>query len=676
MSTILRTLQRLALMVSFYCLHAINALAQSQNPTAPVVKFGKITAADFAPSPAMTDSTAEAEVLYDFGEVRFESSPTDIWMEYSGHRRVRILKKSATSRGTIEVPTFKGSGSEREYLASVDGFTYNLNGAEVSIDKLTREGRASEKLSDKVTIEKFTMPNVREGSIIEYKYVIRTPFSTAHNPRTWTFQETIPVRWSEYKITIPSYFYYKITMGGYLGLAMQDEKPTSVQLFRGEPDAPATAYRFAVANAPAFRNEKYITTKSDYLSKIDFELASVTIPGGTIRNYSEGWEAMDKTLLLSDWFGGQIKRAPFLRDVATLIRTQNPTDSLARLSAAYDFVRKSIKWDETNSYGSTSIKKVFEAKKGDAGDINLLLIALLQELDFEVYPVILSTRSHGRVSQEFALMKQFDYVVAQVSTNGQTILLDATDPIIKPGMLPTRCLNMSGRLIAPDNQSQFVSLIPTERDAEMLTGTFTLAEDGEAKGTLKHSRGGYSGWAARTQYQQEGEAKYIEAARKKRPNWQVTKSEISGVDKLNDSFEIIHTLVVPEAYSEAADRMYLWPMLTEARTENPFKEAERRYPVDFGTSIDELYMTTFTLPEGYTVEEMPKAAVLALPDKGGRFTYQVTQSGNTLQVMSRLTLRKTVYFAEEYGALRELFALVVAKHAERVVLKRGEVAKK
>lgn len=676
MSTIFRTLQRLAFLVSFYWLHTINALAQSQQPTAPVVKFGKITPADFAPSPTMTDSTAEAEVLYDFGEVRFEYNNSDIWMEYMGHRRVRILKKSATNRGTVEVPTYKGSGSEREYLSSVDGFTYNLNGAEVSIDKLTKEGRATERVTDKVTVEKFTMPNVREGSIIEYKYVIRTPFAAAHNPRTWTFQEDIPVRWSEYKITIPNYFYYKITMGGYLGLAVQEQKNTSVQLFRGESDAPATAYRFAVANAPAFRNEKYITTKSDYVSKIDFELASITIPGTAVRNYSEGWEAMDKTLLLSDWFGGQIKRAPFLRDVAALIRSQNPTDSLARLSAAYDYVRKSIKWDETNSYGSTSIKKVFEAKKGDTGDINLLLIALLRELDFEVYPVILSTRTHGRVSQEYALMKQFNYVVAQVSTNGQTILLDATDAIVKPGMLPTRCLNTTGRLIAPDNQSRFVSLDPTERDIEVMTGTFTLTDDGEAKGTMKHARGGYSGWAARTEYQQDGEANYIATARKKRPNWQVTKSEISGANKLAEPFEITHTLVMPDAYTEAADRIYLWPMLTEARTENPFKEAERRYPVDFGTAIDELYLTTFTLPEGYTVEELPKPAVLALPDKGGRFTYQVTQSGNTLQVMSRLTLRKTVYFAEEYAALRELFALVVAKHAERVVLKRGEVAKK
>jgi hypothetical protein len=41
-----------------------------------------------------------------------------------------------------------------------------------------------------------------------------------------------------------------------------------------------------------------------------------------------------------------------------------------------------------------------------------------------------------------------------------------------------------------------------------------------------------------------------------------------------------------------------------------------------------------------------------------------------VQVVSRLSLRKPVYRPGEYQPLRELFAQVVAKHAELVVLKR------
>lgn len=676
MQTPRSTLCRLAVLVSFCCFTTLFTLAQNQKISAPAIKLGRATVFDFNPSPTLTDSTAEAEVLYDFGEVRFDVTNGDIWMDFTAHRRIKILKKSALERGTVEIPTYKNLSSEREFVASVEGYTYNLNGNEISTDKLTRSGIVSQKLNDQVTLEKFTLPNVREGSIIEYKYVLRTPFAVARSPRTWTFQESIPVRWSEYKITVPSYFYYQIIMGGYLSLAIQEQQPTITTLLPGQPETPALTYRFVVKDAPAFRNEKFITTSADYLSKIQFELANVNIPGGRVQNFSMDWKAMDRTLYEADWFGGQIKRTSFLRDVASLIRSQHPKDSLARLQAAYDFVRRSVKWDETNSYGSNNIKKVFEAKKGDSGDINLLLVALLKELEFDVNPVILSTRNHGRMSEQFALMKQFNYVVAHVQTNGQEILLDATDPVVKVGMLPTRCLNGTGRLVNGDGQSRFISLDPKDRDVEFISGTFTLTEDGEAKGELKHSRGGYSGWAARTIYQREGEAKFLEEVKKKRPNWQVTKSVVTGGNNADVSLEVAHTLTIPDAHNEAGDRIYLWPMLTEARTENSFKEAERLYPVDFGTAIDESYMATFTLPDGYIVEELPKPAALSMPDKGGRFTYQVTQTGNQLNVISRLTLRKTLYFADEYPILRELFALVVAKHAERVVLKRSEVAKK
>ncbi|KAB7733093.1 DUF3857 domain-containing protein [Rudanella paleaurantiibacter] len=663
-------------LLSFLFMDTTAVVAQATSTQAPIVKLGRVTAADFDLAASGLDSTAEAEVLYDHGSVRFDLRNNTFIMEFTRHRRIRILKKSALNRGTVEIPTFKGEGAEREYMVGIDGYTHNLNGQNVTTDKLTRAGMVSERVSDQVTLEKFTLPNVREGSIIEYRYVLQTPFSVAHNPRTWAFQEEIPVRWSEYNITIPNYFYYKIIMGGYLGLTEQKQRSVSMNLLPGVPDTPAIVYHFAIANVPALESEDYITTTRDYTSKVEFELAKVQIPNGLIKDFTVSWETLDKTLLMADWFGNQYKKAPFLRDVATLIRSQNPTDSLARLSAAYDYIRKSIKWDGSNSYSCKSTRKIFEAKKGDAGDINLLLIALLRELDFDANPVLLSTRSHGRVMEEYALTRQFDYVVAHVHTNGQEIMLDATDPFIKMGMLPKRCLNQTGRLVVPDQKSRFVSLLPTERDTELTSGQFTLADDGEVKGTMKHSRGGYSGWSARSVYQTDGEAKYLEQILKKRPNWQLNTTEITGVSNPAAAFESNHTLVIADAYTEAGDRIYLNPMLTEGRTQNPFKEKTRLYPVDFGAPIEEAFMATFTLPQGFAVEELPKAAVISLPDKAGRFSYQVLHTGNQLQVVSRLSLRKPIYFAEEYGALRELFALIVTKHAERVVLKRGEVAKK
>jgi len=137
------------------------------------------------------------------------------------------------------------------------------------------------------------------------------------------------------------------------------------------------------------------------------------------------------------------------------------------------------------------------------------------------------------------------------------------------------------------------------------------------------------------------------------------------------------TMTIANACSQAGDRLYFRPMLTEGHHQNPFKEVDRLYPVDFGLLTDETFAMTYTLPAGYLVEELPKKALLVMPNNGGRYAFDiVVNERNELQILSRLTLRQTIYAADDYAVLRELFTLMVAKQAEQVVLKRSTTAAK
>ena len=116
--------------------------------------------------------------------------------------------------------------------------------------------------------------------------------------------------------------------------------------------------------------------------------------------------------------------------------------------------------------------------------------------------------------------------------------------------------------------------------------------------------------------------------------------------------------------------IYLNPMLGQGEKENPFKLEERLYPVDFGAPIDETYMARFTIPEGYALDEAPKSIAVNLPEQAGRFMYVVQQQGNVVQVMSKVSINKPVFYAPEYGNLKELYNQIIAKHAEQIVLKK------
>ena len=666
--------QRLVVLVMTYIFLGIaTCFAQKPANLAPAVKFGSISPTQFAYS--LEDTTAEAVVLYDYAEVTFFVNANDIWINSRYHIRKQIRKKSAYNLATVQLSARRGKAGQHELVTDFDGYTYNLVDGNVSIDRLTKSGHFTERVSDQYWLEKYSLPNVREGSIIEYEYTIQTPFSVSHTPRTWYFQQKIPVKWSEYRITIPDYFYYKVLQSGYIAMAVNENKAANVDLFPGHNGTPASAYRFAMKDIPAFHEESYMTTEDDYLAKIEFELARYQGPDLHITDLSVSWETLDKTLLGDADFGGQLKRGGFLSETAKTILAQHP-DTLSRITAAYDFVRRTIKWNEEAGLWSRNIKKVFEDKKGDAADINLLLIALLREMNMDANPVILSTRAHGQINESYPLIRKFNYVVAQVSVAGKDMLLDATNPYLMLGMLPTHCLNGTGRLVHP-TKSRFISLQPAERDTETKTAVFTLTDEGEIAGTLQHTHIGYSAWSAREQAATQGKKKYIETIQKKRPAWQIEKTDFIETDQQGRAFTVDYTITIPEACSRAGDRLYLSPMLTEAHTENPFKEAERLYPVDFGVLIEETFIATYTLPKGFEVEEMPKSAIVSLPENGGRFTYQVgVNNENKLQIVSRIQLRRTRYFAGEYTTVRELFSRIVAKHAEQVVLKRGSIAEK
>ena len=58
------------------------------------------------------------------------------------------------------------------------------------------------------------MPNVKEGSVIEFRYIIRSP--SDRMIREWDFQTSIPVNYSEFSTYIPEYYVFNSRQKGYI----------------------------------------------------------------------------------------------------------------------------------------------------------------------------------------------------------------------------------------------------------------------------------------------------------------------------------------------------------------------------------------------------------------------------------------------------------------------------
>ena len=676
---------------------ALLGAASSQAQQAPVkpveIKFGKPEPADFVAKNFVGDSAASAVVLYDYGSTRFRLNGTSFQLESDRITRIKILKKSGYEVATVEVPLYHRDQAE-EKLVNLKGFTYNEVGGKIEKVKLETGKAFTEERTKNTRVRKFTLPGVREGAVIEYSYTVTSDFLSQF--QDWTFQREIPTRWSEFQATIPEYFDYKMLMQGYEPLALQTKEQTTAQYMASErvqvgdggggfngqgshtatqSDAitpQATNYHWAMQNVPALRDEPYMTTMRDYVARLNFELAGERMPGGAYHNVLGTWTKINTELQNEENFGGQLGRLGFLDAALKPLIAQYP-DPAARAAAVRELIIKGMKYDGTTNFvASGSLRKSYELHRGTAADVNLLLIAALRQAGLPAEAVLLSTRGHGRVDQNFPLLQQFNYVIGMLPlADGKELLLDATEPLLPCGVLPTRCLNQIGRLVASkEGEGRWVSLTPVQSHNHFQQVQLKVDEQGNLTSQVHEEHAGYSGASARERLQQLGEKKYVTELASQHPGWEMPSYKFSQVSEVSKPLALNYELRQPASTPGAAQELYVSPLASFGDSENPFRHPNRTYPVDFGAPTQEVIMITLTLPPGYTAE-LPKPAVIELPNQGGRYMYSAsTTAPGTVQLLSRLSLTKPVYGAEEYASLREFYRLALAKQGEALVLKK------
>jgi hypothetical protein len=654
-------LYRRAVLVAVASLGGHLALAQPEP-----LKFGKLDLKEFNAKPLPADSAAEAVVLAEFGRARVIANAADNFQsELDVVVRIKIQKKAGFDWATVQVPLY---GHQRLY--NLKGFTYNVVNGELVKSKLEDDNKFTEDVVRQLRLRKFTMPNVREGSIIEYSYSMIAEHSTGLPG--WSFQRTIPTRWSEYRTSVPDWFDYKTLMQGYLPLSIRERTEGST-IISQHPVRTAES-RWVMKDVPALTKEPFITTLDDYESRIDFELSSLVVPGIMTRDVTRTWEKVENTLLEDEQFGLQLGRGGFLKDELAKLNL-SPTASMeTRVAAIHNMVRNAVKYNDVESiYTSGPLRKTFlEQHRGNAADVNLLLVAALRTANIPAEPVVLSTRSNGRVNLAQPMASRFNYVVASVTnTDGKTMLLDATEPLLPSGVLPERCLNKLGRVVAKNLPGDhWVDLTPSQRKIHYQQVKLTLDAQGALSGTVHEEYGGYAAASERSTLQEQGEPKYRSQFASQHSSWTVPKFTISNRQELAQPLKLDYEFTQPADDNATAGMLYLGALTEFSTDQNPFRHDNRMYPVDFGMQQDETTVLTLALPAGYEVAELPKPAVVELPEGGGRFLYSATPTEGGLQITSRMNLRKPEYTAAEYEHLREFYRLMLEKQAEKLVIKK------
>jgi transglutaminase-like putative cysteine protease len=643
----------------------------------PYAKFGKITAQTLQTKVYAIDSAANAVVLSDIGEAAIEGNSKG-WFSATTtrHRVIHILNKAGYSYADVEILLYT-NGTDEEKLEEVKAVTYNLENGKVVETKLERSNIFTEKRDKNHIVKKFTMPNVKEGSIVEMQYKVASDFIHSIDP--WVFQGSAPRLWSEFRFSVPQFFSYTFISHGYIKPIINEKKDRTEQFVVRDAGGTSatetyrfssgvTDYRWVMKDVPELKPESFTSTLENHIAKLEFQLVSQNDPLRP-RSFRNSWTSLTKELLEAEYFGADLKSGNgWLDDEMKVILAGAKTNE-EKARRIFQFVRDGFSCTNHARYtAEQSIKSVFKSRKGTVSEINLLLTAMLRHAGLKADPVLLSQSDRGYVYDMYPMMSRFNYVISRAEIDGRPVFLDGTHNGLGFGRLLPSCYNGHARVI--NEEATPLYLVADSLKERKVTALFLTAGTNNLwAGTMNYNPGYYESYVLRNKIKEKGKEEFLKGIQKELGgDFNIANIRVDSLTNYDVPIGISYEL---EYNPEKADILYVNPMFGEGYKKNPFKSAERQYPVEMPYTMDETFVLTMEVPAGYVVDELPKQ-VLAKYDEDGTsfFEYRIQQSGSTISLRSRIKLARAYYDPEEYAGLREFFNMVVKKHNEQIVFKK------
>lgn len=625
------------------------------------IKWGKVPAEDLAMKTYEADPTASAVVLCDYGKIRFKYDHAGSGYIFTRHKRVKVLSRSGFDQADVVVP-FTTEQSFSNFKAQI----FAPDGTKVELD---RKDFFEENVNKFWNRMRFAFPNVKEGSVLEFRYSVKS--NSLFNLREWFFQEDVPIRRSELRYEMLSYFNYSTVMRGGL-IPTVNESESGSETLQGGVNVPTVLKRWVVENAPAIEQEPFMPCLDDYRSKMTFQLLSVDIPNRPFKVYE--WPRIVKILQGSEYFGRQYLKKGASKKVTeaaqpALLAASTP---LEKAQAAYDFVNEKVSWNGYYWYDTFGdLNKVLETGEGYSAELNLMVLALLRSQDIKAFPVVISTRSHGKPNPYYPLLSQFNHTVVKAYIDEKEYWIDAGDPLRPFGLLRKESLNGPGLLINDEEGVFNWEEIKPKKVTEVIYTTAEIDETGALKAHITCSNSAYGALSERKACgKSNGKTLWQNRFVERYPEAQLEEVKMENQNKLDQKFKNEIDVNLPGAGMVSGDMIYVSPTVYTKYAENPLKLEERTLPIEFAYPFTEQLITNLAIPEGYAVEGLPEGIRVSLPEKAGSFSYRVSESNGKIQVTSKMSIAKTFFLPEEYAGLRNFFSLVEEKMGEQIVLKK------
>lgn len=594
---------------------------------------------------------------------------------YNMETKIKVLKNEGASYANIVIPFISRANKAlmKESITGLDASAYNLEDGKVVRTQMTRDDVYEEQLNKSHKLLKFSIPNVREGTVFEYKLQLNSDFYSVLED--WVAQRDIPVVSAEMQILIPEYFKFNVDMRGSAKLEYKEKSQniTYNPFVTGMDDKIICSGRyleFSGSNIPALRGDEYLWCVNDYLTSVRFELRGVDFPGANYRSFTTTWEKVDEELLDEEGFGGMLKmRNPYKKEMRALGISEIEKRQ-EKITAIYAFLKTKIAWNENYRLYGGDIKKVIQNGAGTNADINFILMSMLRDEKIPCFPVILSRKPMGILPYTHpSIQKLNTFVVAIADTDSTFAVLDGSVITGSPNVIPPQLMTNRARLVDKGRDlEKWLDLSQLGVNQTRMMTQATVDTAGLITGSRQAGRFGQHASEFRQSFKQANDSLEFIGKLESEDLMQVKSLKIEGLDDY--SLQTSETLTFEKQAAVQGDFIYIYPLMFLHLSKNRFTDATRIMPLEI-PYVERVSLVTFlTIPDGYKVDEMPEPINLSLPDKGATCLYTINQNGNTLQVRYGFSLNKLLFLDSEYPEFKQFWELVVEKNNQLLVLKK------
>ncbi|WP_128331756.1 transglutaminase domain-containing protein [Apibacter sp. HY039] len=612
--------------------------------------FGKISIQDIEEQESKIETEAPAEIIYRDVYIEVDISGK---MEIQVTERLKIYNKDlAENYLTYQIPLHK-QVNKQEDISGFKASTYNLIDGKIVETKIKSSQTFTEEKHKYLNFYKFTFPDVRNGSILEYKYTLHSPF-IFEIPEQY-FNYKIPLREINYQVRIPQAFYYVPDLRGE-NIHKLDIKTESQQSPNGYP---ISIYNLNLKEVKSYQEEPFVLNYNNIRTSVRYELVKIQYEGKTPKSFATTWEEIAKTLLKNDNFNFYISTRHFQNILLTILEGKQTNEEKAK--AILTYIQENYVWNEYNSIMSNqNINKTVKEKTGNSADLNLLLVAMLREAGIDANPVVLSTVSNGMLNYSFPSLQKLNYVIAGYYDNQQLQLLDATSKYSSLNLIPKRALNHRGIYIKKDNV-HIVNLSNKIKSTSAYMLKYEIKDDFEFAGTLAKRNTHYLSMTDNEAY--NNNQSEFQSNLKKNYNLSMDKLEIaSGKNSFRYSFNFSSV----SGAERIGEKIIFNPLIFLQDKEQIFKSETRSYPIELGSAFKQTKNVTITLPKGYKVDALPKSHKYILEENLGSYTYIIKDLGNQIELKTELEINQYFLSADYYSILKEFWQHMINTNSQYI----------